>query len=102
MSYFAKVVDGIVTNVIVAEPDFMENDFVDTSPGTWLKTSINVRGGVYYDPITKSPHPNQSEIIAAEDGRQRKNFAWIGAKYSQEHDAFESQQIHPSWILDTS
>ena len=29
MAHFAKVVDGIVTQVIVAEPEFMENDFVD-------------------------------------------------------------------------
>ena len=101
MSYYAKVLNGIVTNIIIAEPDFMENEFIDTEPGTWIKTSFNVRGGVYFDPETNEPHPDQETIISAEDGRQRKNFAWVGSKYSHEHDAFEGQKIYPSWILNT-
>ena len=38
MSHFAKVVDGKVINVIVAEPEFF-NHFVDSSPGQWIQTS---------------------------------------------------------------
>ena len=40
MSHYCKVVDGKVTQVIVAEADFF-NNFVDTSPGQWLQTSYN-------------------------------------------------------------
>ena len=34
MSHFAKVENGIVTQVIVAE-----QDFVDTQAGTWVQTA---------------------------------------------------------------
>ena len=43
MSHFAKVENGIVKEVIVAEPEFFTT-FVDTSPGTWLQTSYNTHG----------------------------------------------------------
>jgi len=46
MAHFAKVVDGTVTQVIVAEPEFFET-FVDSSPGQWIQTSYNTRGGVH-------------------------------------------------------
>ena len=38
MAHFAKVVDGIVDKVIVAEPDFFDT-FVDDSPGEWVQSS---------------------------------------------------------------
>ena len=38
MSYFAKVENGIVTKVIVAENSFF-NTFVDDSAGSWIETS---------------------------------------------------------------
>ena len=44
MSHFAKVCDGKVVQVIVAEQDFF-NTFVDTSPGEWIQTSYNTFGG---------------------------------------------------------
>ena len=40
MSHFAKVESGIVTQVIVAE-----QEFVDTQVGTWVQTSYNTYGG---------------------------------------------------------
>ena len=42
MSHFAKVVDGVVEIVIVAE-----QDFIDTQEGTWVQTSYNTYGGVH-------------------------------------------------------
>ena len=36
MSHFAKIENGIVTQVIVAE-----QDFIDTQEGTWVQTSYN-------------------------------------------------------------
>jgi len=41
MSHFAKVVNGRVEQVIVAEPDFFTT-FVDSSPGTWIQTLHDV------------------------------------------------------------
>jgi hypothetical protein len=41
MGHYAKVLDGQVTQVIVAEADFF-NTFVDSSPGTWIKTSYKL------------------------------------------------------------
>lgn len=98
MSHFAKVVDGIVAQVIVAEPEFFDN-FVDSSPGQWLKTSYNMRGGVYYDPATGEPHANQKEMIAADEGRQRKNYAGIGYTYDSQRDAFIPSKPFASWVL---
>jgi hypothetical protein len=40
MAHYAKVLDGKVTNVIVAEADFFET-FIDTEPGQWIQTSYN-------------------------------------------------------------
>ena len=48
MSHFAKVEDGIVIQVIVAEQDFIDNH----TDGTWIQTSYNTRGGKHYDPNT--------------------------------------------------
>ena len=38
MSYFAKVTDGIVTQVIAADAEYIKN-YVDDSPGEWIQTS---------------------------------------------------------------
>ena len=41
MSHYAKVLDGKVVQVIVAEADFF-NTFVDTTPGTIFKLLITL------------------------------------------------------------
>jgi len=97
MAHFAKVQDGTVTKVIVAEPEFF-NTFVDDSPGQWIKTSYNIRGGVYYNPETNLPADDQS-VIADDEGRQRKNYAGIGYTYDASKDAFIPPQPYPSWTL---
>ena len=87
MSHFAKVVDNIVTEVIVAE-----QDFIDTLPDsdTWIQTSYNTRGGKHYAPNTND-----------EDGgvALRKNYAGIGYTYDTTRDAFIPPQAFPSWTL---
>ena len=40
MAHYAKVENGIVTQVIVAELEFFDT-FVDSSPGEWIQTSYN-------------------------------------------------------------
>ena len=91
MAHFAKVQNGIVTQVIVAEPEFFET-FVDTSPGEWIQTSYNTRGGVHYDPETNEPSTDQSKAL-------RKNYAGTGFTYDKTRDAFIPPQPYPSWTL---
>ena len=97
MAHFAEVKDGIVTQVIVAN-----KDFINTLPNAneWFETSYNVRGGVYYDPETNNPIKDQL-LIEIEIGRKRKNYAGIGFRYDKELDAFIPPQPYPSWKLDT-
>jgi hypothetical protein len=82
MGHFAKVVDGKVTQVIVAEQEFF-NTFVDTSPGTWLQTSYNTIGGQH----TQGGTP------------LRGNYAGIGYTYDQVNDVFYAPQPYASWTI---
>ena len=91
MAHFAKVTDGKVTQVIVAEPEFFET-FVDTSPGQWIQTSYNTRGGVHYNPETGEPSEDQTKSL-------RKNYAGIGFSYNSLLDAFIPPKPFASWVL---
>ena len=82
MAHFAKVLNGIVVNVIVAESDFFET-FIDTTPGEWIQTSYNTHGGV---------HSLGGEPL-------RKNFAGVGFSYDAQRDAFIPPKPFPSWVL---
>jgi hypothetical protein len=81
MGHFAKVLDGKVTQVIVAEPEFFDT-FVDSSPGQWIQTSYNTRGG---------QHPEGRPL--------RKNYAGVGYAYDSVRDAFIPPQPFASWVL---
>jgi hypothetical protein len=70
VSHFAKVLDGVVVQVIVAEPEFFDT-FIDSTPGAWIQTSYNTAGG---------QHPEGRPL--------RKNFAGIGHTYDPVRDAF--------------
>ena len=91
MPYFAKVNNGIVEQVIGAEPEFF-NTFVDTSPGDWIQTSYNTRGGVHYQPNSWTPSEDQSKAL-------RKNYASIGYTYDRQRDAFIPPKPYASWVL---
>lgn len=91
MAHFAKVVNGIVVNVIGAEPDFFDT-FIDDSPGQWIQTSYNTRGGVHYQPNSHTPSDDQTKAL-------RKNYAGIGYTYDQERDAFIPPKPYASWVL---
>ena len=82
MSHFAKVVDGVVTQVIVAEQEFFQT-FVDSSPGEWIQTSYNTHGGEHK--LGGTP--------------LRKNYAGIGFTYDRVKDAFIPPQPFASWLL---
>jgi hypothetical protein len=92
MAHFAKVNNGIVEQVIVAEPEFFDT-FVDSSPGQWIQTSYNTRGGVHYNPETGEPSADQSKAL-------RKNYAGIGYSYDATRDAFIPPKPYASWVLD--
>jgi len=84
MSHFAKVLDGKVVQVIVAEKEFFDT-FVDSSAGTWLQTSYNT-------------HANQHP-----EGRPlRGNYAGIGYTYDATNDVFYASQPFPSWTLNNT
>jgi len=90
MSHFAKVVDGIVTTVIVAEQEFIDT-YDDGIPGEWIQTSYNTNGGKHYA-------PNSADV---DDGvALRKNYAGISYIYDKTRDAFYAPQPFPSWTLD--
>lgn len=82
MAHFAKVLDGKVVQVIVAEAEFFET-FVDSSPGEWIETSYNTYGGV---------HANGGTPL-------RKNYAGIGFTYDRVKDAFIPPKPFASWTL---
>ena len=84
MSHFAKVLDGKVTQVIVAEPEFFQT-FVDSSPGEWIQTSYNTHG---------NQHPEGRPL--------RGNYAGIGYTYDRTNDVFYAPQPYASWILDNT
>lgn len=93
MGHYAKVNNGLVTKVIVADQDFI-NSYVDNVPGEWVKTSYNTRGGIYYTPDTNTPDPDQSKAF-------RKNFAGEGYTYDIQKDAFiPPRPPFASWKLD--
>jgi hypothetical protein len=81
MSHYAKVNNGIVEQVIVAEADFFDT-FVDSSPGQWIQTSYNT-------------HANQHP-----EGRPlRGNYAGVGYTYDATNDVFYAPQPFKSWML---
>lgn len=88
MSHFAKVLDGKVIQVIVAEPAFF-NTFVDSSPGQWIQTSYNTRGNVHYG---EDGQPDGGVAL-------RGNYAGVGYTYDQTNDVFYHPQPFPSWTL---
>jgi len=76
MSHFAKIdKDNIVTQVIVAEQDFINSGLVGDS-FLWVQTSYNENF--------------------------RKQYAGIGYTYDKVNDVFISPKPFPSWTLDAS
>jgi hypothetical protein len=77
MSHFAKIENGLVAQVIVAE-----QDFIDTQKGQWVQASYNTRA---------NQHPK---------GRQlRGNYAGVGYIYDAVNDVFYAPQPYQSWTL---
>ena len=93
MSHYAKVHNGIVEQVIVAETEFFTNGhFVDTSPGEWIQTSYNTHGGIHYG---QDGNPDGGIAL-------RGNYAGIGMIYDSVNDVFYTKQPYPSWTLNNT
>ena len=70
MSHFAKVENGVLTQVIVIEQDVLNLGHWG-DPALWVQTSYNTQGG---------QHPEGRPL--------RKNYAGIGYTYDSQRDAF--------------
>lgn len=92
MSHFAKVIDGVVVDVLVVEQDFINTGALG-DPSLWIQTSYNTQGGVHYDPVTREPSADQTKAL-------RKNYAGIGYTYDAQRDAFIPPKEFDSWVLD--
>ena len=89
MSHFAQIDENnIVTNVIVAEQDFINSGAVG-DPAKWIQTSYNTRGGIHYGPD------------GLPDGQLalRANYAGIGYIYDPVNDVFYAPQPYTSWTI---
>ena len=82
MAHFAKVENGVVTQVIVIEQDVLNLGHWG-DPASWVQTSYNTYGGVHSQGGTPL----------------RKNYAGIGYTYDSVRDAFIPPQPFPSWLL---
>lgn len=78
MAHYAKIENGVVTDVIVADADV-----INTLSGVWLQTSYNTIGGEHI--LGGTPY--------------RKNYAGEGYSYDEVRDAFIPPSPHPSWVL---
>ena len=81
MAHFAKVENGIVTQVIVIDQETL-NTGNWGDPSTWIQTSYNTQGG---------QHPEGRPL--------RKNYAGIGYTYDSGRDAFIPPKPFASWVL---
>lgn len=81
MAHFAKVENGLVTEVIVIDQETL-NTGLWGDPSSWVQTSYNTRGG---------QHPEGRPL--------RKNYAGIGYTYDSNRDAFIPPKPYNSWIL---
>jgi hypothetical protein len=80
MSHYAKVENGVVVNVIVAEQDVIDSGIFGDG---WVQTSYNTHGGV---------HANGGTPL-------RKNYAGVGYTYDLGRDAFIPPKPFASWTL---
>ena len=88
MSHYAKVENGTVTQVIVADQEFINSGAVGDS-SAWIQTSYNTRGGIHYG---DNGQPDGGVAL-------RKNYAGIGFTYDPALDAFIPSKTFASWVL---
>jgi len=82
MAHFAKVENGIVTQVIVIDQETLNTGHWG-DPASWVQTSYNTLAGVH----------------RLGDTPLRKNYAGIGYTYDSVRDAFYAPKPFASWVL---
>jgi len=83
MAHFAKVENGVVTQVIVIEKEVLDLGHWG-DPASWVQTSYNTQRGVHK--LGGTP--------------LRKNYAGVGFTYDAQRDAFYAPKPFNSWVLD--
>lgn len=87
MSHFAKIENGFVVEVIVAEQNFIDTL---TDKDVWVQTSYNTRGGIHYTPNSNTPDGGVA---------LRANYAGVGYIYDNVNDVFYAPQPFSSWTI---
>lgn len=99
MSHFAQIDENnIVLRVLVIDQAEI-NTGNWGNPASWIQTSYNTKGGVYYTPNSDpiEPDPDQSKAF-------RKNYAGIGFVWlpnGPEGEGFSPPQPYPSWVMNS-
>jgi hypothetical protein len=83
MSHFAKVENGLVTQVVVAEQEFIDTGALGHG---FIQTSYNTIGGVH----TQGGTP------------LRGNYAGVGFTYDTTNDVFYAPKPFDNWVLNTT
>ena len=103
MAHFAKVENGIVTNVIVADQEFIDAGHLE---GNWIETTFGAIGGIVYEQpvsdgitIFKDGLPDIPKPIPTNLPCVRKNYAGIGYTYDEARDAFIPPKPEGNWVL---
>lgn len=96
MAHFAKIENGVVTDlVVIANDDCGGGDFPGSEPigqafiaslaendprleGTWVQTSFNTRDGLHY---SRDEYGTLISPVGTPEGAFRKNFGQIGWRY---------------------
>jgi hypothetical protein len=86
MAHFAKVENGKVIQVIVAEQDIIDTGVFGHG---WIQTSYNTKGNVHYG---QDGFPDGKPAL-------RANFAGIGYTYDEIKDVFIPPKPFNSWVL---
>ena len=89
MAHYAKVENGLVKQVIVADQEFIDSAVLGHG---WVQTSYNTKGGIHYGQDGK---PDGGVAL-------RGNFAGIGYTYDATNDVFYAPQPFLSWSLNQS
>jgi hypothetical protein len=88
MAHFAKIENGLVTQVIVAEEDFINTGALG-DPANFVQTSYNTRGGIHYG---ADGQPSGREPL-------HKNYAGIG--YTWDGTGFAAPKPYASWTMNS-
>lgn len=95
MAHFAQIDENnIVLQVLVIDQsEIATGNWGD--PATWVQTSYNTRGGVYYTPNTDISDADQSKAF-------RKNYAGVGYTWlpdGPDGEGFVPPKPYPSWVM---